>query len=358
MPRPLKCDRLLCAVILGLTFFGVVMVFSATTGSADGSMRFVFKQLIAIGGGLLAMRILMFFDYHRLGEARTVFFFLGFVITLLCGVLFASQTANTNRFLRVWFFSVQPSELAKLAIVLFLAHYLVKRRGQVHDWSTLGIAGLVTTSLCALIVSGRDLGTAVLVMVIALTIFWIAGLSPHYFVITIGAAVALTVSAVLIEPYRMERVMTFVNPEKDLLGAGYQIHQSQIAVATGGWLGQGLMSGKQKMDFLPAAHNDFIFAVICEELGFLGGAAVVIAFLVILWRGVAIAFRAADPMGRYLATGITAMIVCQAMINLGVVLALLPTKGLPLPFISYGGTAVITALAASGILLNISQQTE
>ena len=358
MPKPLKCYRLLCAVILGLTFFGVVMVFSATTGSADGSMLFVFKQLIAIGVGLLAMRILMFFDYHRLGETRTVFFFLGLVITLLCGVLFASQTANTNRFLRVWFFSIQPSEFAKLAIVLFLAHYLVKRRGRVHDWSTLGTAGLVTTSLCALIVGGRDLGTAVLVMVIALTIFWIAGLSVHYFVITIGAAIALMVSAVLIEPYRMERVTTFMNPEKDLLGAGYQIHQSQIAVATGGWLGQGLMSGKQKMDFLPAAHNDFIFAVICEEMGFLGGAAVVIAFLVILWRGIVIAFRAADPMGRYLATGITAMIVCQAMINLGVVLALLPTKGLPLPFISYGGTAVVTALAASGILLNISQQTE
>ena len=358
MPKPLKCDRVLCAVILGLTFFGVVMVFSATTGSADGSMRFVFKQLIAIGIGLLAMRVLMFFDYHQLGTSRTVFLSLGFTTILLCGVLFTSQTANTNRFLRLWFFSIQPSEFAKLTTVLFLAYYLAKCGSRLHNWRTLGTAGFVIASLCGLIVGGRDLGTAVLVTVIALAIFWVAGLSPRYFVITIGTAIVLMISAVLAEPYRLDRVTTFMNPEKDLLGAGYQIHQSQIAVATGGWLGQGLMSGKQKMDFLPAAHNDFIFAVICEELGFLGGTAVIIAFLIILWRGIAVAFRAADPMGRYLATGITAMIVCQAMINFGVVLALLPTKGLPLPFISYGGTAVVTALAASGILLNISQQSK
>ena len=199
-----------------------------------------------------------------------------------------------------------------------------RRRERLHDWRTLGASGFVITSLCGLILGGRDLGTAVLVMVIALAIFWVAGLRVNYFVTTIGTVIILMIAAVLIEPYRLERVTTFMNPEKDLLGAGYQIHQSQIAVATGGWFGQGLMSGRQKMDFLPAAHNDFIFAVICEELGFLGGAAVIIAFLFILWRGIAIAFRATDPRGRYLATGITAMIVCQAMINLGVVLALLP----------------------------------
>ena len=358
MPKPLKCDRVLCAVILGLTFFGLIMVFSATTGSADGSMRFVIKQSIAVGAGLLAMRVLMFSDYHRLATPRVVFFFSGGVVTLLCSVLFMGQTANTNRFLKLWAFSIQPSEFAKLAVVLFLAHYLVRRRKQLHDWRTLGAVWLLVAVLCGLIVFGRDLGTAVLVMVIAAVVLFVAGLKRRYFVIAMAAAVVLVTFAVWAEPYRMERVMTFLNPESDPLGAGYQINQSQIAVSTGGWVGQGLMAGKQKMDFLPAAHNDFIFAVICEELGFVGGVAVIMAFLVILWRGIIVSVRAPDLMGRYLAAGITAMVVCQAMINLGVVLALLPTKGLPLPFISYGGTAVATALASSGILLNVSQQTE
>ncbi len=358
MPKPLKCDRVLCAVILGLTFFGLIMVFSATTGSADGSMRFVIKQSIAVGAGLLAMRVLMFLDYHRLATQRAVFIFSGGVVTLLCGVLFLGQTANTNRFLKLWAFSIQPSEFAKLAVVLFLAHYLVRRRKQLHDWRTLGAVWLLVALLCGLIVFGRDLGTAVLVMVIAAVVLFVAGLKHRYFVIAMAAAVVLVTLAVWAEPYRMERVMTFLNPESDPLGAGYQINQSQIAVSTGGWVGQGLMAGKQKMDFLPAAHNDFIFAVICEELGFAGGVAVIMAFLVILWRGIIVSVRAPDLMGRYLAAGITAMVVCQAMINLGVVLALLPTKGLPLPFISYGGTAVATALASSGILLNVSQQTE
>ncbi len=358
MPQPLKCDRILCTVILGLTFFGFVMVFSATTGSADGSMRFVIRQAIAVGVGLLAMRVLMFLDYHRLGVPRAVFFFLGGVVTLLCLVLFAGQTANTNRFLKLGFFSIQPSEFAKVAAVLFLAYYLAKRRERLHDWRTMGAAGLVVATLCVLIVGGRDLGTAVLLMVIAAAIFFVAGLNPRYFLIAGVAAVAVVSAAIITEPYRLVRVTTFLDPGRDPLGAGYQIQQSQIAVATGGWVGQGLMSGKQKMDFLPAAHNDFIFAVICEELGFFGGFAVIVAFLVILWRGIVVALRAPDLMGRYLAVGITAMVVCQAMINLGVVLALLPTKGLPLPFISYGGTAVATALAASGILLNVSQQAE
>ena len=358
MPRPLQCDRVLCALVLGLTFFGVVMVFSSTTARADDSMRLVVKQLIAVAAGLLAMRVLMFFDYHRLATPRTVTFFLGGAVALLCFVLLAEQTANTNRFLKLWFFSVQPSELAKLAAVLFLARYLAERKERLHDWRTLGMAVLVIASLCGLILRGRDLGSAVLVMVIAATVLFVAGLKARYLFLAGAAAIALLAAGVLTEPYRLERVTTFLHPERDPLGAGYQIQQSQIAVATGGWFGQGLMSGKQKMDFLPAAHNDFIFAVICEELGFLGGVAVIIAFLVILWRGIGVALRAADPLGRYLATGITAMIVTQAMINLGVVLALLPTKGLPLPFISYGGSAVATVLAASGILLNVSQQTE
>lgn len=358
MPKQLKCDRVLCLTILGLMFFGLVMVFSATTGSADGSPRFVFKQAISVGIGLLAMRYLMFLDYHKLGVPRTVFLVLGGTIALLCVALFVSETANTHRFLRIWFFSIQPSEFAKLAAVLFLAFHLAKSGGRIHDWRTLGAAGFAIAALCGLILGGRDLGTAVLVLAIAGVVLWVAGLKPRYFLLG-GLVLALLLgAAVAIEPYRLDRIMTFLHPERDPLGAGYQIQQSQIAVATGGLTGQGLMAGKQKMDFLPAAHNDFMFAVICEELGLIGGSLVVLAFFIILWRGIAIALRAPDPLGCYLATGITAMIVCQAMINLGVVLALLPTKGIPLPFISYGGTAIVTALGASGVLLNVSQHAD
>lgn len=358
MPKQLKCDRVLCLTILGLMFFGLVMVFSATTGSADGSPRFVFKQAISVGIGLLAMRCLMFLDYHKLGVPRTVFLVLGGTIALLCLALFVSETANTHRFLRIWFFSIQPSEFAKLAAILFLAFHLAKSGGRIHDWRTLGAAGFAIAALCGLILGGRDLGTAVLVLAIAGVVLWVAGLKPRYFLLG-GLVLALLLgAAVAIEPYRLDRIMTFLHPERDPLGAGYQIQQSQIAVATGGLTGQGLMAGKQKMDFLPAAHNDFMFAVICEELGLIGGSLVVLAFFIILWRGIAIALRAPDPLGCYLATGITAMIVCQAMINLGVVLALLPTKGIPLPFISYGGTAIVTALGASGVLLNVSQHAD
>ena len=358
MPRQLKCDRVLCLTILALMFFGLVMVFSATTGSADGSLRFVFKQAISAGIGLVAMRFFMFVDYHKLGVQRTVYLVVGGTIALLCVALFVNETANTHRFLRIWVFSIQPSEFAKLAAVLFLAFYLAKRSDEILDWRTLGAAGFVVGALCVLILGGRDLGTAALVLVIAGAILWVAGVKPSYFFIG-GLVVALPLAAaVATEPYRLERITTFLHPERDPLGAGYQIQQSQIAVATGGFTGQGLMAGKQKMDFLPAAHTDFMFAVICEELGLIGGSLVVLAFFIILWRGIAIALRAPDPLGCYLAAGITAMIVCQAMINLGVVLAMLPTKGIPLPFVSYGGTAIVVALAASGVLLNVSQQAD
>ena len=358
MPRQLKCDRVLCLTILGLMFFGLVMVFSATTGSADGSLRFVFKQALSAGIGLLAMRFLMFVDYHKLGVQRTVYFVVGGTIALLCVALFASETANTHRFLKIWIFSIQPSEFAKLAVVLFLAFYLAKRSDKIHDWRTLGEAGFVVAALCGLILWGRDLGTAALILVVAGVVLWVAGLKPSYLLAGGLTVVLLLGVAVAIEPYRIERLTIYRYPERDPLGAGYQIQQSQIAVATGGFTGQGLMAGKQKMDFLPAAHNDFIFAVICEELGLFGGSLVVLAFFIILWRGIAIALRAPDPLGCYLAAGITGMIVCQAMINLGVVLAMLPTKGIPLPFVSYGGTAIVTALCASGVLLNVSQHAD
>ena len=358
MPRIRNYDRLLCAIVLTLMFFGLVMVFSVTTGGEGASFRYVIRQSLAALLGLGAMYFLTFFDYHRLSTQKTVFVVVSASIVLLVVVLFGAQIANTNRFIRVGPLSVQPSEFAKLALILFLAFFLDKRRDRMDDWRSLAGGGLILAVFAALVAGGKDLGTAISLLLIASAMFWVAGLRLRYFVNAALAVTPLVGLAIWLEPYRLERITVFLDPEKDPANAGFQILQSQIAVGTGGLLGQGLMEGKQKLRFLPEAHTDFIFAVICEELGFIVACLVVLAFVVLLWRGAWVAFRAPDRFGAYLAAGITAMIVGQAMINLGVVLALLPTKGMPLPFISYGGTAMITALAASGVLLNISQHAE
>jgi len=342
-----------------LMFFGLVMVFSVTTGGETASFHFIIRQSVAALLGLAAMRFLMFFDYRQLSAQKVVFIVLGVSIVLLVLVLLSPQTANTNRFLRVGgLFSVQPSELAKLALILFLAFFLDKHSGRLNDWRTLGGAGLILGVFAALVLAGKDLGTTLTLLLIAAVVLWVAGLQTSYFVKAALAVVPLVGIGIWLQPYRLKRILIFLDPESDPTNAGFQILQSQIAVGTGGLFGQGLMEGKQKLRFLPEAHTDFIFAVVCEELGLIAACLVVLAFAILLWRGVWVSFRAPDRFGCYLAAGITAMIVCQAMINLGVVLALLPTKGMPLPFISYGGTAMIAALAASGVLLNISRHAE
>ncbi len=358
MPRQLEHDRLLATVVLGLTFFGLLMVFSVTTADIDGSPVLVIKQLVAAAVGLTAMRYLMFHDYREWRNQRTVFICLGTAVILLIVALLFGSGANTSRFLRFGKVSLQPSELAKPALILFLAYFLETRRKKIGDLRSIGGAFLVVAVLSALILAGRDLGTAIALALIAAAILWAAGLPVRYFAAGAGALVAFVGFAVWIDPFRMQRLLTFLNPEADPQGAGFQIMQSKIAVGSGGWLGQGFMLGRQKLRFLPEAHTDFIFAVIGEELGLIGCTLVVIAFGVLMWRGVLAAMRAQDDFGCYLATGVTAMIASQAMINLGVVLALLPTKGMPLPFISYGGTSMMVCLASAGLLLNVSQRAQ
>lgn len=358
MPRQLHCDRVICGTVVLLSFFGLVMVFSATTGGEEAPARYVIKQGLAVAIGLAAMRALMFIDYRHLRRPRVVFAVLGISVALLVVVLFGAQTANTNRFLRLGSLSFQPSELAKIALILFLAFYLDKHARRLTEWQTPAVAVAILGAFCLLVVGGKDLGGVIVLALIAGVMFWVAGLRIRYFVLAVLGALPLLALAIWWEPYRMQRLMVFLNPEADPKNAGFQILQSQIAVGTGGLFGQGLMDGRQKMRFLPEAHTDFIFALVCEELGFVVATMVVLAFGVLLWRGVRVALRAPDGFGRYLAVGITAMIVCQALVNLGVVLALLPTKGMPLPFVSYGGSAMIVALAASGILLNVSQHAE
>lgn len=357
MPSRLQYDRTLCTTVLLLAFFGLLMIFSVKTAEANG-ISFVIKQGVAMLIGLTAMRFLMFRDYHEWRDPTTVNATVGGVIILLILALLIGTGAETNRFIRFGPLSLQPSELSKLALILFLAYFLEARKGKLESPRTLAGAVLVLGVICLLILGGRDLGTAVAVIAIAAAIFWTAGVPTRYFALGGALFAAFFALAVVIDPYRIERLFIFLDPESDPQGAGFQIIQSKIAVGSGGWLGQGLMLGRQKMRFLPEAHNDFIFGVIAEELGLVGCLLVVLAFAVILWRGLRAARRAPDDFGCYLATGATAMIVCQAMINIGVVLGMLPTKGMPLPFISYGGSSMIVSLAAAGLLLNVSQRAQ
>lgn len=358
MPHVLKHDGVLCSVVVGLTFFGLVMVLSATTGTPYGQPADFSRQCFAAALGLVVMAVLMHVDYRLFNRPGVVFLVLSGAVALLTVVLFAASVQNTHRFLRVFGFGFQPSEFAKISLILFLAFYLDKYRDRINEWRTLAGAALITSVLFALVLAGKDLGTSVALLLIAATVLWTANLEWRFFGYAAAVVVPVIGVAILLQPYRIKRLLIFLDPESEPTEGGFQIIQSLISVGSGGIAGVGLMESKQKMLFLPAAHTDFIFAVICEELGLLGALGVLVAFAALLWRGLRAARLAPDGFGRYLAAGVTAMIVWQAMINIGVVLAMLPTKGLPLPYVSYGGTALIMVLMASGVLLSVSRHAQ
>ncbi len=360
MAKQLKTDRILFGAVIAMVFFGLVMVFSASAVIADRShgvsYYFLLRQGAAALAGFLGMIWLMQRDYHRFRHPTAVFGLLGLVLAALALVLFVDRTANTHRFFRLGPLSIQPSEFAKPALILFLAYFLERRARLIHDWRTLGPVAVLLGMLAGLVLLGRDLGTAIVLLIIGAVILWIAGLHWKFFAAGGVAALGMMIGAVLVERYRLERILIFLDPWRDPLGKGFQIIQSMIAVGTGGWTGLGLMGSKQKLYYLPAPHTDFIYAVISEEWGLLGAAVVLLAFCVILWRGSRAALLASDPFGVYLAVGLTAMLVCQAFINMSVVLAMAPTKGMPLPLVSYGGSSLVCAMWGCGMLLSVSQR--
>ena len=355
MPLMLRFDRVLIWTILSLVFFGLLMVYSATASFETSASVYFVKQLIAATLGLGLMYGLMFVNYRALQDRKVVFAVLAVVVLMLLVAAGLGTGANTRRFLRLGPLSLQPSELAKPAIILFLAYYLARSRSEMHQFRTLAVPGAVIALLAGLIFIGRDFGTMACLLLLAGTMIWLAGVPVRWLAFSALPIMPLLYLFVQMEPYRVKRLLVFRNPEADPLGGGFQIIQSKIAVGSGGLLGQGWMAGKQKMDFLPEAHTDFVFAMVGEELGLVGTLLLVAGFLVILWRGLRAASNAPDLFGYYLAAGITVMIVSQAMLNMGVVLGLLPTKGMPLPFISYGGSSLWTTLAASGVLLSVSR---
>ncbi|MCP9494203.1 MAG: putative lipid II flippase FtsW [Pyrinomonadaceae bacterium MAG19_C2-C3] len=360
MFRRLKYDESLFAATIALALFGVVMVYSASAFVAmkeSGSVYGYFVRqaawaVIGFGAMLAGMRI----DYRVWRAARIVYPLLGVVVLMLVMVFLFPAINGAHRWIRFGGMSVQPSELSKLALVLFLARFLERRAGEEHDFfRTLAPAISVTGFLIILIVAEPDLGTALILAVGCAAMLFASGARLLHLGLLVMPAIVGVGALLVLVPWRLRRVMSFLDPWADPQGAGYQVTQSLIAVGSGGVSGLGFAEGRQKMLFLPFAHSDFIFAVIGEELGTIGGLAVIALFGVVLWRGVSISLRAPERFGMLLGLGIVMMIVTQALFNMSVTLSMLPTKGIPLPFISYGGSSLVPTLFSIGILLNISQ---
>lgn len=363
MAKRASVDKWLFGVTLLLVSFGLVMVFSASAVMASerygSAYTFLLRQLAWAVVGLVAMLVTMSIDYRRYKHPAFVFTLLGVTAAMLVAVFFLDRSHNTHRWIRAWIFSFQPSELAKPALILFLAWFLETRTRTLDDFrSTLGPALAIPLLFAGLVVLEPDLGTAVICLVIAGAILWVAGLRLRYFAWAVAAAIPAFYLFVVRVKWRYDRVLAFLNPYADPQGRGFHMIQSLIAVSTGGVAGVGLMEGKQKLFYLPEPHTDFIFAVLAEELGLVGSLVIVILFSVFLYRGLRAALRTRDLFGRYLATGITACIVVQAFFNISVVLGLMPTKGIPLPFVSYGGTSLLISLICVGVLLNITQHAD
>jgi len=381
MAKRVSVDRWMFTVTCILVFVGLVMIFSASAVMAKerfgSAYEFLLKQLLWAVAGLALMVIAMKVDYKRLQHPALVFTLLGFTTLFLISVFFLDRAHGTHRWFRLGPISFQPSEFAKPAIIIFLAWFLASKWHEskssatsskpatsnsqldFDDWRNTLLPGIApTTVFLALIVFQPDLGTAIACAGITACILFVAGIRLRYFGYALAASIVPLYFLIFHVSYRKDRILAFLNPYADPQGRGFHMIQSLIAVSTGGITGLGLMEGKQKLFYLPEPHTDFIFAVTAEELGLVGALAVIILFAIFLWRGTRAALRTQDSFGRFLAVGITSMIVLQAFINISVVLGLMPTKGIPLPFVSYGGSSLFVTLACVGVLLNITKQAE
>ena len=360
MARKLKIDRVLFTATLLLVCVSVVMVYSASAVIALERFQqpylFLTKQALWGVLGLAVLGVAMRVDYRTYRDEAFIWCLLALVVLMLVAVLFSPPVNGTRRWFGVGGLGIQPSELAKVACVFFTALMLERRMHRIDDLSySLLPIGLIVGLVFTLVLLQPDFGTSIsLALIIAVMVF-AAGLHYRYFVGLALVALPAVYLVLVAAPYRRRRLLAFWDPWADPLGDGFQIIQSLVAVGTGGVFGRGLMGGVQKLFYLPEPHTDFIYAVIGEELGLIGATAILLCFCVIAWRGLRISARAEDTFGAFVALGLTTMIVAQALVNISVVLGLIPTKGIPLPLVSFGGSSLLINLLGVGVLLNISQ---
>ena len=360
MPRKLKPDPWLFGCVVVLVTVGVVMVYSASAIVAADRFQdphfFLKKQLVWVVLGFGCLWAAMAVDYHRWAPAEGPLLALALALLILVLIPpFGQEINGTRRWFRWGTISFQPAELAKLALALYLASFFSRREAAENFMADLVPPLLLTGAMAGLVLLQPDLGSSLTLLVLVFGLLYLAGARARQIGFVAASAIPLVVLAIAVAPYRWKRIVTFLDPWADPRGSGFQIIQSYLALGSGGWLGLGLGESKQKLFYLPEPHTDFIFAVIGEELGLVGSLAVVGLFAVLIWRGLRVGLRAPDPFGAYLALGLTLLLASQTLVNLGVVTGLLPTKGLPLPFISAGGSSILTTMVATGVLLNISQ---
>ncbi|MBI3956356.1 putative lipid II flippase FtsW [Candidatus Gottesmanbacteria bacterium] len=349
-------DRWLIGIVVFLALFGVLMVYDSSVAIAirDFGDQYYFarEQLKWLVLGFGAMLIMSRIDYHR-WYALALPALVGTMGLLMAVFIpgFGVAALGAHRWLNFGFFILQPAELAKLVLILYLAAWFTSR-----EKSRFGAFLLLTAIVFGLVILEPDLGTGIILVTIATIMYFLSGASPKHFALLVPVVIVGVTLLAISSPYRFARLTTFLNPERDPLGASYQIRQVLLALGSGGWTGIGIGKSRQKYEYLPEANTDSIFAIIGEEVGFLGTILVVGAFAFLVWRVFRVAARAPDPFGRLLAAGIASWIGMQSVFNIGAMAALIPLTGIPLPLISYGGSSLVIVLAATGIVFNISRQ--
>jgi cell division protein FtsW len=357
-------DRTLLFAILSLLVVSVVMVYSSSSvvalTSYDDAAFFMKRQLMWAVAGLAAMALTMRMDHRFFADQRVVVMLLVVSLALLLIVFIPGigrEVNGSRRWLRIGVLSFQPSELAKFALVVYMSYFIAKKGDRIRDFVNGLVPAYVVTAVFLLAaIRQPDFGAALTFAAIACILLFAGGANVLHLAGTAAAALPFVYFAVAHKAYRLRRVVAFLDPWADPHGSGHQIIQSFLAFGSGGVFGRGLGEGRQKLLFLPERHSDFIYAVIGEELGLIGALFVLALFLLILWRGTRIAFMSGDLFTRLLALGITLLICLQGMVNMAVVTGLLPTKGIALPLVSYGGSSLVVALAALGVLLSISRE--
>jgi cell division protein FtsW len=357
--RRIRINLFLITIIL--TAIGAVMIYSSSCVFAyenyGDSAYFLKRHIVFLFIGFITAASLMSFDYSKLKNFSKPFLIFSIFLLLAVFVPGIGRTAGgARRWINLGGLSFQPSEIAKLALVLYAADVLSRKQSEIKDFFYGFLPIVISLGVCIiLILAGSDLGTAVAIAFLIIIMAFIAGVDLKQLLMVIAPGIIAVIGLIAVKPYRIKRMITFANPWSDPKGAGFQIIQSMIAMGSGGIFGVGLAHSKQKLFYLPEAHTDFIFSIIAEELGIIGSMGIVLLFAAFIWLGFRIAYSARDLFGQFLAFGLVSMIALQVMINIAAVTALIPTKGLPLPFISYGGTALVYSLASVGLLLNIAK---